>query len=374
MVDSLPARRRGWEKGETKARSSLAVPLWIREQEVVELLDLDEALGALEAALRLEAAGEACDLAKTHVGWDGGTLHALGAALPGEGLAGTKTWTHTPRGATPLLLLFDSRDGRLLAVIEAFALGQLRTAAASGLATSYLADPDARELALVGTGRQAVPQAAAVVAVRPIRRVRLFGRDAARRAACAAELRRRFAVEVVEYGDITSAVAGAPIVTLATRATEPFLRSAMLAPGAHINAIGAIGPTGAEMTAELVAGAERLVVDSVAQARRLSREFREALGPDETAWGRVEPLAAVVAGGRRRDPSGRGWTVFKSFGMGLSDLAVGSEVYRRAVRAGVGRAIPDPERVAPRLAVAAVASPEPVEAERSRPEARGTSG
>ncbi len=326
------------------------MPLWIAEREVVELLDLDEAIGALEGTLRLDAAGGARELAKTHASWEEGTLHALGAALPSEGLAGTKTWAHTPRGATPLLVLFDSRDGGLLAIIEAFALGQLRTAAASGVATRYLADRTAAELALVGTGKQAVPQAAAVRAVRPIRRVRLFGRDGARRRACAAELAHRFDVEVVECSDVASAVAGAPIVTLATRATEPILTGAMLAPGAHVNAIGAIGPNGAELSADVVARAARLVVDSLAQARHLSRELRAALGDDEAAWRRVEPLAQVVAAGEWRERATSGWTVFKSFGTGLSDLALGREVYRRAVAKGLGRPIPHPERVAPRLA------------------------
>lgn len=329
------------------------MPLWIREREVVELLDIEDGIRALEAALRLDAAGGARELAKTHAAWDGATLHALGAALPGEGFAGTKTWIHTASGATPLLILFDSRDGRLHGIVEAFALGQLRTAAASGVATAYLAGAEAQELALVGTGKQAVPQAAAVMAVRPIRRVRLFGRDPARRAACAAELLRRFEVEVVECDDVAAAVAGAGVVTLATRATEPFVTSAMLRSGTHINAIGAIVPTGAELAPEVLRQADRLVVDSLAQARRLSREFAEAFGTDETAWDRVETLAAVVAGGRRAGAS-RGWTVFKSFGMGLSDLALGVEVYRRAVAAGVGEAVPHPERVPPRLQVRAI--------------------
>lgn len=327
------------------------MPLWIGEADVVRVLDLDEAMGALEHALKLDAAGEARELAKTHAAWDGATLHALGAALPGDGFAGTKTWTHTAAGATPLVVLFDSRDGTLHAVIEAFALGQLRTAAVSGIATAYLADPAAATLALVGTGKQAVPQAAAVLAVRPIRRVHLVGRNAERRAACAADLSRRFAVEVVEYSDVAAAVKDAAVVTLATRATAPFLTAAMLARGAHVNAIGAILPTGAELAKDVIVGAHRLVVDSLAQARRVSRELSEALGTDEAAWGRVESLAAVVASGRRRGRDEAGWTVFKSFGTGLSDLALSVEVYRRAVGAGLGRPLAHPERVLPRLAV-----------------------
>ena len=83
---------------------------------------------------------------KTHVEWGGSTLHAIGAVFPKMGICGTKTWTHTAGGATPLLILFDSDNGSLQAVIEAFALGQMRTAAASGVATRWLARPDADSL------------------------------------------------------------------------------------------------------------------------------------------------------------------------------------------------------------------------------------
>ena len=79
--------------------------LWIREREVVSLLDLEEAIEALERGLVAEAQGEAENMVKTHVAWDGATLHAIGATFQKEGFAGTKTWAHTPGGATPLLIL-----------------------------------------------------------------------------------------------------------------------------------------------------------------------------------------------------------------------------------------------------------------------------
>ena len=144
-------------------------PRWLTERDVVELLDLPSAIDAVSAYLALEAAGEAITMEKTHVAWDGGhTLHALGGVAPGA-LAGAKTWAHTGGGATPLLLLWDAGDGRLRAVIEAFALGQLRTASMSGVATRWSARPDATTMAIIGTGKQALAQVAAVAAVRPIR-------------------------------------------------------------------------------------------------------------------------------------------------------------------------------------------------------------
>src|ERR1700694_2589443 len=133
------------------------------------------AIDAVEESLRAEARGAAKNLDKTHVAWGRGhTLHAIGGVAEERGIVGTKTWAHTAGGATPLLILFDGESGRLLAVIEAFALGQFRTAGIAGVATRRLSRADAAEMAIVGTGHQALAQVAAVAAVRPISAVRVY--------------------------------------------------------------------------------------------------------------------------------------------------------------------------------------------------------
>jgi alanine dehydrogenase len=325
-----------------------AAPLWIPEAEVASLLDMTEAIEALEAGLLAEARGEAHNMTKTHVAWDGATLHAIGAAFPAAGLAGTKTWAHTPGGATPLLALFDSATGALRAIIEAFALGQLRTGAASGVATRWLAAEDADELAIVGTGRQALAQVAAVAAVRRLKRVRVFGRDGRRRADFVRRVRDELGLPADEAESVEEAVRAAPVVTTVTRATEPFLFAEAVARGAHVNAVGAIVPKGAEVAADLVARCRRIVADSVPQARELSGELMGALGPGPSGWERVRPLSAVVAAHepRRADDD---VTLFKSVGTGIADLSLGMEVLRRAQARGRGRPLAAPERVAPRL-------------------------
>src|SRR5438105_3848528 len=153
----------------------MSEPIWIAESDVVAVLGMSDAIEALDRGLALEAESKAQNMLKTHATWGGGsTLHAIGGTFAGLGFVGTKTWAHTERGACPLLILFDSENGSLCAVIEAFALGQLRTGAVSGLATRYLAREDADEIALIGTGKQAMAQLAAVAAVRKLRHVRVF--------------------------------------------------------------------------------------------------------------------------------------------------------------------------------------------------------
>lgn len=321
-------------------------PLWIGEADVVSLIDTRAAIAALERGLRAEARGAALNMTKTHVAWSvpsttaeaphQATLHAIGAAFPEDGFVGTKTWAHTPGGASPLVILYSAGNGRLLAIVEAFALGQMRTGAVSALATRAYAAAGADELALIGTGRQATSQAAAIHAVRPLRRVRLFGRDHARRRACADRMTAELGVEVVECATVAEAVHDAPIITTVTRARDPFLTSSMVARGAHVNAVGAIVPTGAEIAPDLVARATRIAADSPAQARRLARELSSVFDDDEAAWSRVRRLADVIASGEQR-AADDDVTLMKSLGMGISDLALGIEVYRAAARAGAGR-------------------------------------
>ena len=338
--------------------------LWITESDVVSLMDMPAAIRALEAGLRAEAGGAAINMTKTHVSWPAGdaspgkpsagssssegTLHAIGAAFPNAGFVGTKTWAHTPQGATPLVILYDSRTGALRAVIEAFAMGQLRTGAASGLATRMLSAENAAELAIVGTGKQALAQVAAVHAVRPLERVRVFGRDADRRRRFSERVKEDLGLDVVEAGSVEEAVRGAPIVTAVTRARDPFLFAAMIARGAHINAVGAIVPAGAEVAADVLARCTRIVADSPEQARRLSRELIEFCGGAPGGWEKVTRLADLVASGERRTAADD-VTLFKALGMGISDLSLGIEVYTGACRAGAGKQIEPPQRAAPRL-------------------------
>jgi alanine dehydrogenase len=307
--------------------------LWISESEVVSMMDIGGAIGALERGLLAEAQGNAQNMIKTHVEWDGSTLHAIGAVFPAMGFCGTKTWSHTRDGATPLLILFDSNNGSLKAIIESFALGQMRTA---------------DEFAMIGTGKQAITQVAAVLAVRPIRGIRVFSRDETRRNQFVTRLRAEFEVEVAASASVREAVEGASIITVATRAADPIVSADMVQPGAHINSVGAIVPSRAEIALDVLARSTQIVTDSVPQAQKLSREMIEFFCKDPARWSAVQPLATVVANRFSRGAS-EDLTLFKALGVGISDLSLGIELYRKAIDSGLGYRFSPPQRVTPRL-------------------------
>lgn len=325
----------------------MSEPIWISEQNVVRMMNLPDAIGALERGLALQARGEARNMVKTHIAWGHNNLHAIGAAYPAEGIVGTKTWAHTSGGACPLLILFDAENGQLKAIIEAFALGQMRTGGVSGVATRWLARSDADVLALIGTGKQALAQLAAVAAVRPLRLVRVFSPTREKREAFVERARRQFPFEIVTAGSVEAAVADAPIITTVTRATEAFLCASNVARGTHINAVGAITEERIELTGGVFERCTRAVVDDLAGAQRLSTEFIRAYG-DTQRWQEVESLSDVVAQRLVRH-AGDDITVFKAMGMGVSDLALGIELLRLASEAGLGTALTLPRREAPRL-------------------------
>lgn len=326
-----------------------SAPIWITEAEVTATIALPDAIAALERALAMEAEGAAANMPKTHLMVAANdAMHAIGASVAGAGICGTKTWVNVGGKSQTVLILFSLEDGRLRAVVEATALGQMRTAAMTGVGTARLAPEDARRLALIGTGKQALPNAAACAAVREIEEIRVFSRREEAREALAARIQDELGIRAVAAASVEDAAADAAIVTAITNATEPFLSSATIAPGAHLNAMGAIVPARVEFAQDVFARCGVIAVDTMEGVRALSAEFRERFGDDDAAWETVRPISRLIAEDMRR-PAGCDLTLFKAVGMGMSDLALGIEVLARAEAGGLGTPVPERVRVPPRL-------------------------
>ena len=326
-----------------------AAPIWITEAEVTATMALPDAIGALERALAMEAEGAAANMPKTHLMVAANdAMHAIGASVAGAGICGTKTWVNVGGKSQTVLILFSLEDGRLRAVVEATALGQMRTAAMTGVGTARLAPEDARCLALIGTGKQALPNAAACAAVREVEEIRVFSRREEAREALAARIRDELGIRAVAAASVEDAAADAAIVTAITNATEPFLSAAAIAPGAHLNAMGAIVPARVEFAQDVFERCGVIAVDTMEGVRALSAEFRERFGDDDAAWEDVRPISRLIAEDVRR-PADCDLTLFKAVGMGMSDLALGIEVLARAEADGLGAPVPERIRVPPRL-------------------------
>ena len=213
---------------------------YLSEADVVSVLDMPRAIDSLAATLALQGRGLARNVPKALATWgDGSSMHALGSVVQGTGgVCGFKSWVHTRQGGGSVFTLFDAERGTLLAVIEARALGMLRTAAITGLATRMLAPETAQHAALIGTGPQAVTQLAALAAVRNLQSIRVYSPTPEKRAEFVRQAQARYEFPIVEAITLDRALAGAEIVTLITRAEHPFVNAAALRDCRHLNAVG----------------------------------------------------------------------------------------------------------------------------------------
>lgn len=305
-------------------------PAWVPETDVVRLVNLAETIELLRTAYALAAGGDAVAMPRAHAEWDGGLLHAVGGVLPAAGISGVKTWAWTPRGARPVVIVFSTEDGSVRGLVDAIALGQLRTAATAAIGTDYLAPSAAESVAILGTGRQALSQVLAVAAVRPICSVRVFGRDAERRTSFASRVAEEMTAEVSQHDRVEDAIDGAAIITTVTRAREPFLHGALLQPGVHINAVGAIVATSAELDSEAVRRADIIAVDSRVQAREDAGDLRAAARDGALNWDDVLELGqlgpnATTPGRTSTDQI----TLLRTLGLGIADVALADAVLQR---------------------------------------------
>jgi len=227
-----------------------------------------------------------------------------------------------------------------VALIEADSMGQLRTGAASGVATKYLARRDARIAAIIGTGGQAKTQLEAIATVRKLDSVNVFGRDPRRREAFCKEMSARVGIPVRAAASASEAVRGAHIVCTATTAVQPVVNGADLTSGVHINAIGANHAHKRELDDEAVASADVIVVDSIEQSRQEAGDLIIAFHGDESCWTGVKRLPDVVAGKTSGRTSDTEVTLFKSNGIASWDLAVAMKVYAAAREKNVGHELP----------------------------------
>ena len=234
------------------------------------------------------------------------------------------------------VLLSDVQTGEPLALINASAITEVRTAAVSAVATDLLARPEAAELAVIGTGVQGRAHAHAIAATRTLTGIRLVARDLAKTRKVAADLEGQLGLPVRAADSVPEAVAGAGIVVTAPSAPEPVLRREWLAPGAHVNAVGACVPGDRELDTAIMAEAA-VFADS---RESVSHEAGDFLLPQ--GEGVINPVRAELGELLTGTAPGRSGadeiTVFESLGLAAEDLAAASFLYQKATRLGIGTA------------------------------------
>ncbi|MGB7624227.1 MAG: ornithine cyclodeaminase family protein [Terriglobia bacterium] len=315
--------------------------LLLRETEVEQLLDMPTALASVERAFVELGHGRATNLPRARIHQKHGGLNLMGGGLPTFGVIGFKAYTWFTSGSKFMVNLYHSETGELLAIIEADRMGQIRTGAASGIATKWMAREEATSVGIFGTGYQAQSQLQAVCAVRKIRRVLAFSRKIERRQAFCKKMEAELKIEVRPAAEARAVVEGSDIIVTATTATEPLFDGDWIGEGAHLNVIGGNSPLRTEVDSTTVLRSDRIVVDSLEQAKVESGEFLKCVERGLMYWEKVKELGSVVTGRFKGRDSGQEITFFKSLGIAVEDLAVGAAVYERALEQKVGERILD---------------------------------
>jgi ornithine cyclodeaminase/alanine dehydrogenase-like protein (mu-crystallin family) len=307
--------------------------LFLSNEDVRKLLTTAECVDVLDDLFHQEAQGLVENLPRRRYRFEG---RASGTLMGGTAL-GSHAWGVRHSSVT---LLYNTESGKLDAVIQPSAVAWIRTGAASGLATRYMARPDASVVGVIGSGHQAITQLEGVCAVRPVKQVKVFSRTPEHRESFAKEAEDQLGVEVVPVASADDCVRGSQIVITITNSREPVFDGELLEPGTHINAAGSNSFIRRELDETTIRRADRIVVDNLEQAKMECGELLWAAERGAFHWQQAVELHDVVGGLVSGRPGDEAITLFESQGIGIEDTAASAYVLRKAREQGIGQDLP----------------------------------
>jgi ornithine cyclodeaminase len=316
----------------------------LSQQEVQQCITMKQAISIMDSAFKEYYAKKTVLPLRTPVvlEQENGLMFTMPAYLSQQKALGLKVVSVFPDNATlgkpainGVLLVMSEQTGEALAIMEAGYLTALRTGAVSGLATQYLARDDAKHLAIIGSGVQAMTQLEAVTAVRPIEQISIWSRNFDKAKQFAQQISTQFKVQCVP--DIKDAVKDADIICTATSSTEPMIHLNDLKDQVHINAVGSHSPAMREIANDVLADA-MVVVDQVEAALKEAGEVISALQNQYIQQEDIIELGSIVTHFNTENKPEK--TIFKSVGLAIQDVSIAHAVYLNALSLGLGTSIP----------------------------------
>jgi ornithine cyclodeaminase/alanine dehydrogenase-like protein (mu-crystallin family) len=313
------------------------------EQCIRSLIGMPDALAAVEEVFRAQGNGGVLNVPRVRAPVQGGIVRITAAVLSYRGYYGVKISSTAVFGSNAgrMFCLYKEETGELCAIVQVFAMGALRTGAASGIATKYMANPDAATLGVLGSGRQARTQVEAICAVRLIKSIKVYSPTKANREKFCSDITAQFKVDATPVDSAELAVRDSEIVVSATTSEQPIVCGRWLARGAHVNAIGANYEHRRELDRDAVLAAAVIAADDVEQVRYESTDLGIAVKHGTMNWDRVVSLGDIVAGKIEGRKYVTDITLFKSLGVAIEDVALAARAYEKALAAGVGVKLPN---------------------------------
>jgi ornithine cyclodeaminase/alanine dehydrogenase-like protein (mu-crystallin family) len=321
--------------------------LVLNAREVERLADMQRLVAVVEAGLREQAAGQVVLPPRLNLRNGRGFFRIMPTVMNGSGIMGFKAFHGSVQdGVRYFIAIYEQASGMLLAMMDAHYLTAARTGATTGVATKFMANRDARRVAVIGSGLEARTNLLGVCAVRAVERVTVFSPSRERRIAFAERMSQELKIEVRACDSPENCVEGSDIAVVATNTTGKgdgiAFRGAWARAGMHVNAIGSTMPKLREIDSESFARAGRIVIDcETRQIQEESGDIIDALAKGTYDGGKVAELQEVAAGRASGRDAVDQITLFKSVGTAVQDVASGYAVYQEARRLGIGSEVPD---------------------------------
>lgn len=314
---------------------------YLSETDVKQLLTMPDTLEAVERALKDRALGQAVDVPRVRTHVPAGTQHVMQAASYALRLIGYKAYySCRGKGTRFFVHLFNMDSGALEAIMQASHIGVVRTGAASGVASRYLARQDASVVAMLGAGKQAVGQLEAVCAVRNIREVRVYSRTEERARKFCEIMKSKIGAKLQVVPTAAEAVRGAHIVNVITNAANPVLKGEWLEAGQHINAAGSNSLIRRELDEAAVSRCDVVAVDSRNTAQNECGDLLPAVERGFLQWEALPELAEIMLERLPGRTTEQQITLYESHGMAVQDLYVGARLLALARERNIGADLP----------------------------------
>lgn len=318
----------------------------ISAEQVLKLLPIKEAISAMKAAFIQLSSGQAQAPIRTHLNFPEQKSEALfmPSYLPDLAQTGLKIvglCQENPSIGLPFImanmLVMDARTGQLKGLLEAGSITALRTGAASGLATDLLARKDAQNLVMFGAGAQAAQQIKAVCAVRQIEKVWVFDRDAEKALDFASNMQDNLNLPF-EANPSRTVLRSADIISTATTSQRPLFEPEEIAPGTHINAIGAYRKDMAEIHPKVLSNS-KVFIDQIDACLAEAGDIIQAIEKGDVQKENLIEIGNLAKDKNLGRTSAEEITCFKSVGNAVQDLAAASAILDRAEELNIGQLI-----------------------------------
>ena len=311
--------------------------LYLTETEVSQILTMDIALEAVDEVFEARGNGDVVNHPRSRIALGRGSYNLMAAGWPDKGIVGSKSYVGGAGGISFQVLIYGASGEGLLGILDANLMGQIRTGAASGIATRHMARHcDNTKVAVIGSGYQAQTQLEAVAGVRDIESASVYSRTSENRDGFARVMTDKLEIPVTSSASIDECIEGADIIIVITNASAPVLLGEHVNEGVHINAAGANGWQRRELDTRAVVKSHVIATDDVDQAKIECADLMAAAESGRIRWEQIINLGDIIAGkhpGRTDDSQ---VTLFESQGVAMEDIAVGKRVLDIAKDRGIG--------------------------------------